>query len=103
MWQLCILFSAILKHRDQLPLVVGLQDYSSDSEENLCFKAGDHVFIINTDGEKWFGYHKETGRTGYLPRIFVREKLERKRYSFSWINFQNMRENEFTAKTEMFF
>ena len=64
-----------------MPLVVGLRDYSSDSELGLCFSAGDHLLLINTDGEEeWLGYHVETGKTGYLQRTFVREKLERKRY-----------------------
>ena len=74
-------------HRHQLPLVVGLRDYSSGSGKNLCFKAGDEMLVINTDGEMWFGYHTKTGKTGYLLGAYVREKLEGKRYSFFVVFF----------------
>lgn len=63
-------------------MVVGLQDYSSDSELSVSFSAGENMLIISTDeDERFFGYHTKTGKTGYLARAFIKEKLEGKRYS----------------------
>lgn len=67
--------------RYQLPLFVGLVDYSSDSNDTLVFKKGNIIHIINTDEqERWFGLHKAIRQKGYFPKLHVREKLERMRY-----------------------
>lgn len=39
------------------------------------------MYIINTEGEEiWFALHKDTGQSGYLRRVYIREKIERMRY-----------------------
>ena len=64
-------------------MFIGLEDYSSDCEDNLCFKEGDQVLIINTDEkDRWFALHKDTGKKGYIKRVYIREKLEGMRYKY---------------------
>ena len=71
----------ILCCRHQLALFVGLEDCTSAGEGNLCFKKGDVMYIINTErAEIWFALHKDTGQSGYIRRVCIREKLEGMRY-----------------------
>lgn len=54
------------------------------------------MLIISSDGEEnLFGYHTETRKAGYLPRAFIKEKLEKKRYSILYVPFhiENVEDN----------
>ena len=75
------------------PLFVGKYDYSPRTDDELGFKKGDLIYILNTYGEDWWlarskskgeklivdstegnwwmGKSLTTGREGYIPRNFV--------------------------------
>lgn len=56
------------------PLFVGKYDYSSRTDDDLSFKKGDLLYIINTDeGDWWFARSKTTGHEGYIPNNYVAE------------------------------
>ena len=56
------------------PLFVGKYSYSARTDENLSFKKGDLLYIINTDdGDWWFARSKEAGQEGYIPSSYVAE------------------------------
>ena len=56
------------------PLFVGKYDYSSRTDDDLSFKKGDLLYIINTDeGDWWFARSKSTGQEGYIPNNYVAE------------------------------
>ena len=56
------------------PLFVGKYDYSSRTDDDLSFKKGDLLYIINTDeGDWWFARSKHTGQEGYIPNNYVAE------------------------------
>lgn len=71
----------VLCFRYELPLFIGLKDYSSDCKDNLCFRKGDEIFIINTEErDRWFALHKHTEKKGYIKRVYIQERLEGMRY-----------------------
>lgn len=56
------------------PLFVGKYDYSSRTDDDLSFKKGDLLYVINTDeGDWWFARSKSTGQEGYIPNNYVAE------------------------------
>ena len=56
------------------PLFVGKYDYSSRTDDDLSFKKGDLLYIINTDeGDWWFAKSKSTGQEGYIPNNYIAE------------------------------
>ena len=56
------------------PLFVGKYDYSSRTDDDLSFKKGDLLYIINTDeGDWWYARSKSTGQEGYIPNNYVAE------------------------------
>ena len=56
------------------PLVVGKYDYSSRTDDDLSFKKGDLLCIINADdGDWWYARSKTTGQEGYIPNNYVAE------------------------------
>ena len=56
------------------PLFVGKYDYSSRTDDDLSFKKGDLLYIINTDeGDWWYAKSKDTGQEGYIPNNYVAE------------------------------
>ena len=56
------------------PLFVGKYDYSSRTDDDLSFKKGDLLYIINTDeGDWWYARSKNTGQEGYIPNNYVAE------------------------------
>ena len=70
--------SAKSQDRSQLesnyPLFVGKYSYSTRTDENLSFKKGDLLYIINTDeGDWWYAISKDTGQEGYIPSNYVAE------------------------------
>ena len=58
----------------KFPLFVGKYDYSSRTDDDLSFKKGDLLYILNTDeGDWWFARSKDTGQEGYIPSTYVAE------------------------------
>ena len=56
------------------PLFVGKYDYFSRANDELSFKKGDLLYILNTDeGDWWFARSKDTGQEGYIPSNYVAE------------------------------
>ena len=56
------------------PLFVGKYDYSSRTDDDLGFKKGDLLYIINTDDPDWWhARSKNTGQEGYIPSNYVAE------------------------------
>ena len=60
-----------------LPLVggkvfVALYDYDARTDEDLSFKKGEHLEILNdTQGDWWFARSKATKLEGYIPSNYV--------------------------------
>jgi len=54
-------------------------DYSTAARDHLSFQKGDVMYLINSEGERWFVVHKDTGMKGYVPRTSVTELLSKKR------------------------
>ena len=56
------------------PLFVGNYDYSATTDDDLSFKKGDLLYIIDRDeGDWWFARSKDTGQEGYIPSNYVAE------------------------------
>ena len=54
------------------PLFIAKYDFSSESDEDLSFKKGDQLYIINPDkGDWWYAKAKHTGQEGYIPHNHV--------------------------------
>ena len=51
----------------------GKYDYDSRADDDLSFKKGDLLYIINTDGDWWFAQAMATGKEGYIPGNYVAE------------------------------
>ena len=54
-------------------LFVGKHDYFARTDDDLSFKKGDLLYIINSVGDWWFAKSKDTGQEGYVPSNFVAE------------------------------
>lgn len=55
---------------------VALYDYDARTDEDLSFKKGEHLIILNdTQGDWWFARSKATKLDGYIPSNYV-AKLE---------------------------
>ena len=53
-------------------LFVALYDYDARTDEDLSFKKGDHLEILNdTQGDWWFARSKATKMEGYIPSNYV--------------------------------
>ena len=51
---------------------VALYDYDARTDEDLSFKKGEHLEIINdTQGDWWFARSKATKQEGYIPSNYV--------------------------------
>ena len=58
----------------QYPLYRGKYDFFSEDNEDLSFKKGDLMYILNmVDKDWWFARSKQTGQEGYVPNNFVAE------------------------------
>ena len=56
------------------PLFVGNYDYSAKTDNDLSFKKGDLLHIIDRDEGDWcFARSKDTGQEGYVPSNYVAE------------------------------
>lgn len=55
---------------------VALYDYDARTDEDLSFKKGEHLIILNdTQGDWWFAQSKTSKQKGYIPSNYV-AKLE---------------------------
>ena len=56
------------------PIFIALFDYDQRTSEDLSFKKGDHLEIINNqDGDWWQARSLKTMREGYIPSNYVAE------------------------------
>ena len=56
------------------PLFVGKYDYSSRTDDDLSFRRGDLLYVMDSDeGDWWFARSKQTGQEGYIPSNYVAE------------------------------
>lgn len=54
-------------------IFVALYDYDARTDEDLSFKKGDHLEILNdTQGDWWYARSRSTMRMGYIPSNYVR-------------------------------
>uniref|UniRef100_T1IUH7 Tyrosine-protein kinase n=1 Tax=Strigamia maritima TaxID=126957 RepID=T1IUH7_STRMM len=53
-------------------IFVALYDYDARTDEDLSFKKGEHLEILNdTQGDWWFARSKATRQEGYIPSNYV--------------------------------
>jgi len=51
---------------------VALYDYDARTDEDLSFRKGEHLEILNdTQGDWWFAKSKSTRMEGYIPSNYV--------------------------------
>ena len=61
-----------LSPANQNKVFVALYDYDARTDEDLSFKKGEHLYIINdTQGEWWFARSHTTKLEGYIPSNYV--------------------------------
>lgn len=53
------------------PLFVGKYDYTRRANDDLGFKKGDLLYILNTDDEDWWLASDTANREGYIPSNHV--------------------------------
>lgn len=65
-----------LGHPPGAKIFVALYDYDARTDEDLSFRKGEHLIILNdTQGDWWFARSKSTKGEGYIPSNYV-AKLE---------------------------
>ena len=53
-------------------IFVALYDYDARTDEDLSFRKGDHLEILNdTQGDWWVARSKRTRQEGYIPSNYV--------------------------------
>ncbi|GIY53542.1 tyrosine-protein kinase Src42A [Caerostris darwini] len=53
-------------------IFVALYDYDARTDEDLSFKKGEHLEVLNdTQGDWWFARSKATKQEGYIPSNYV--------------------------------
>ena len=53
-------------------IFVALYDYDARTDEDLSFKKGEHLEILNdTQGDWWFARSKSSKQEGYIPSNYV--------------------------------
>jgi len=50
---------------------IAMYDYDARTDEDLSFRKGDQLFILNTDGDWWQARSVRTGQEGYVPSNYV--------------------------------
>ena len=57
------------------PIYVAKYDYDQRTDDDLGFKKGDLMYIIDTHetGDWWYARLKDNGKEGYIPSNFVAE------------------------------
>ena len=63
----------LLQEELNYPQFVGLYNYSPRKDEDLSFKKGDLLYIIDSDEDWWYAISKRTGQEGYIPSNYVAE------------------------------
>ena len=62
------------QEKSSYPLFVAKFDYASRTDDDLGFKKGDSLYIINTDDDDWwFAKAKHSNQEGYIPSNYVAE------------------------------
>ena len=56
------------------PEFIALFDYDKTRSEELSFRKGECLEIINQDDDWWLACSLDTGLEGYIPRNYVAEK-----------------------------
>ena len=57
-----------------VPVYIAMYDYNSQMKEDLNFRKGDLMYIINReDGDWWYARHKTNGQEGYIPSNYIAE------------------------------
>ena len=57
------------------PIFVAKYDYDARTHEDLSFKKGDLMYIINSDeGDRWLARSKNSGNEGYIPNNVIEYK-----------------------------
>ena len=64
---------ASLLPTNSYPIYVGKYDYNGCAADDLSFKKGDHMYIINKDENWWFARSKDSKKEGYIPSNYVAE------------------------------
>ena len=55
-----------------MAVFVGLYDFDSRDKEELSFKKGEHLQILNRKyGDWWFARSLTTNKSGYIPKNYV--------------------------------
>lgn len=58
----------------QGPIFIALFDYDQRTSEDLSFRKGEQLQILNNqDGDWWQARSLQTGREGYIPSNYVAE------------------------------
>jgi hypothetical protein len=58
----------------QIPVFKALYDYEARTQEDLSFRKGDRLEILNnTDGDWWLARSQATRQEGYIPSNYVAE------------------------------
>jgi hypothetical protein len=53
-------------------LHIALYDYNARAEDDLTFKKGENLIVLNqSDGDWWQAQHTITGRKGFIPSNYV--------------------------------
>ncbi|XP_053964933.1 tyrosine-protein kinase Src42A-like isoform X1 [Anastrepha ludens] len=68
-------------------IFVALYDYDARTDEDLSFRKGEHLEILNdTQGDWWLARSKKTRQEGYIPSNYVAKlkSIEAEPY-FVWI------------------
>ena len=60
-----------------------LYDYTTQDSQQLSFKKGDKITILEKTGEWWFGELK--GKKGYVPSNYIQLVTEKKTPAFSFL------------------
>ena len=55
------------------PLFVAVYEFVSTADDELDFKKGELLYIIDTSDDWWFAKAKHSGQEGYVPSIYVTE------------------------------
>lgn len=61
-----------IDHQPGAAIYIGLYDYDARISEDLSFKKGERLQIINTaDGDWWYARSLTTNQEGYIPSTYV--------------------------------
>merc|ERR1719431_2509423 len=59
-------------NNQNVKIFVALYDYDARTAEDLSFKKGEHLIIIDDNqGDWWYARSKSTSREGYIPSNYI--------------------------------